>query len=221
MTMKGLRYLAQSINLLNLLLAGLLAVLLAYGLLPVLSGKATRPDRQHGASPDRASAERAASPAPQAGDYMVVAEMNLFHPDRRVPPEKKEEKEIPKPELVLYGTVLSGEASYAYVEDAKSPYATPGRGKRPHVMKKGDVIGGFVLKEIEPTRIALVRNDETMTVMLNTEKARGSQAEMKSAAPPAARPFDKAVLSFSSRRPEVQPGPPPIVTNQKAPLSKK
>ena len=108
-----------------------------------------------------------AAASPSMTDYMVVAEQNLFHPDRKIPPEKKEAQQVPKPELILYGTLLSDGMSVAYVEDKKNPKTSPGRGKRQTVMKKGDVVSGFVLKEIEADRIMLARGDETMVVYLS------------------------------------------------------
>jgi hypothetical protein len=123
----------------------------------------------------------------------VVAEENVFHPERRIPPEKREEAQLPKPDLVLYGTILNGDVSVAYVEDKKSPYTTPGRGKRPRVLKKGDAIGGFVLKEIDPTRITLVRNDETMVVTLDAVKDRGQGQGRAPAAVPGAQATPAAV----------------------------
>jgi len=38
-------------------------------------------------------------------DYAVIPEKNLFHPDRIIPVEKKEVT-IPRPEFVLYGTLI-------------------------------------------------------------------------------------------------------------------
>jgi hypothetical protein len=143
-----------------------------YALFPLFSTKVPyKPTaRKEGQEvvPEKAQPAQVPSPA----DYSVVAENNLFHPDRRIPPDKKEEKELPKPELALYGTVISADVSIAYVDDKKAPYTTPGRGKRLRVMKKGDVISGFVLKEIEPNKITLVRNEEVMTVNLDTTKVR-------------------------------------------------
>lgn len=99
-------------------------------------------------------------------DYMIIAAENPFHPERIIPVEKKELPPPPKPELLLYGVTITDEFSIAYVEDKKTPLTTPGRGKRHTVLKKGDSIGGFVLKEIHPDRIVLVRGEETLVVNL-------------------------------------------------------
>jgi type II secretory pathway component PulC len=99
--------------------------------------------------------------SPSLADYVIVAEQNLFHPERKIPAEKKDEQQsLPKPEIVLYGTVISENARLAYIEDLKAPQSTAGRGKRQIVLKEGDTMGGFTLKEIEPDKIVMVRGEE-------------------------------------------------------------
>ncbi len=73
----------------------------------------------------------------------MISEQNLFHPERKIPPEKQQEKAVPKPDLFLYGTLITNDASYAFVEDKKAPYSTAGRGKRQTTLKKGDIWVGM------------------------------------------------------------------------------
>ncbi len=54
----------------------------------------------------------------------------------------------------------------AYIEDVKAPLTTPGRGKRMKVLRIGDMVGDFILKEIGPDMIVLGRGSEVMTVDL-------------------------------------------------------
>ena len=109
-------------------------------------------------------------------DYTVIGELNLFHPERRVPVDKKAE-EIPKPEIILYGTMIQDNVQYAFIEDKKNPKTTPGRGSRQTTIKKGDVISGFVVSEIGTDRITLTKGDDKMTVLLtNADKRNGSTA---------------------------------------------
>jgi hypothetical protein len=58
------------------------------------------------------------------------------------------------------------------VEDKKSPYSTPGRAKRQTALKKGGSIGGYVLREIEPNRIVLVKGEDKLVVMLDDKGKR-------------------------------------------------
>lgn len=167
--MKFIRYILNNINPLNIILIASailigLAALSPYFYsqvlykLPVAKPPSVEEDKQ----PDAAAVV-----SPSLSDYMVIADQNLFHPDRKIPLEKKEAQQIPKPELILYGTLITEGMSVAYVEDKKNPKTSPGRGKRQNVMKKGDSVGGFVLKEIEADKIMLSRGDETMVVHLN------------------------------------------------------
>ena len=107
-------------------------------------------------------------------DFVSIAEKNLFHPEREMP--KAEKAAVPKPELILYGTLITDDVSVAYVEDKKSPYSTPGRAKRQTALKKGGSIGGYVLREIEPNRIVLVRGEDRLVVLLDeTGKRMGDE----------------------------------------------
>jgi len=103
---------------------------------------------------------------PSYMDYTMVAEENLFHPERKIPLEKKEEKPLPKPDIVLYGTLITDDISLAYIEDLKAPFSTPGRGKRQTALRKGDTISGFTLKDVEADKILMVRGEEKMLVYL-------------------------------------------------------
>ena len=103
---------------------------------------------------------------PSLSDYVLIAEENLFHPERKIPPEKKEEQPLPVPDFVLYGTIITDDLGVAYMEDLKAPRNTPGRGKRQVALKKGDSFSGFTLKEIEADKVVMVRGEEKMMVPL-------------------------------------------------------
>ena len=180
--MNRLHYVAKSMNVLNCLLA-LAVAAAAYDLVvPYLNIKI----QQILPAPGKTALEpetRPSSPSlPPFHDYTMVSEQNLFHPQRRIPPEKIDEKAsvaapVPKPDLILYGTLIADNLSIAYVEDRKAPFSTPGRGKRQTQLKKGDSVNGFVVKEIEPNRIILVRGEEKLSVLLDVkDRNRGGDA---------------------------------------------
>jgi hypothetical protein len=165
--MHRLKYIFRNINLLNIMLIASIIILANYIVLPMFnmgitytppSGKKIISDK------DEKPAE---SHIPSPSDYMIIAEENLFHPERKIPPEKKEEQPLSKPEFVLYGTLITDDLSLAYVEDLKAPRSTPGRGKRQIAMKKGDILSGFTLKEIEAEKIVMVRGEERIIVPIN------------------------------------------------------
>jgi hypothetical protein len=216
--MRFVRYIYRNINPLNIILF-ISAVLIALGALSPYFYPQIRYNLPVAKLPP--AEEEKPPEAPVAGpsmpDYMIIAEQNLFHPDRKIPPEKKEAQQLPKPELILFGTLVTDGMSVAYVEDKKNPKTSPGRGKRQTVMKKGDVVSGFVLKEIEADRIMLARGDETMVVYLNQgDKTRTSEvpgAPAVSAKPvpgapaptPAARPAQSAIAPAKTG--SIQPAP--------------
>jgi hypothetical protein len=99
-------------------------------------------------------------------EYRVVADQNLFHPDRLIPPEKKPESVLPKPEFVLYGTLITPDLQMAYLEDKKAPVTTPGRGQRQSALKIGESLSGFRVTEIQADKVILTRGEETLQVLL-------------------------------------------------------
>jgi hypothetical protein len=111
---------------------------------------------------------------PSITEYAIVSEKNLFNPERKIPVVKtaEEQQSLPKPEFLLYGTLISHDVKLAYIEDLKALRNTPGRGRRQVALKIGDVLSGFTLKEIYPDYIVMTRGEETVTVKItdNAEK---------------------------------------------------
>jgi len=157
-------------NVINLVLSGILALALIYVVRPFLRTdlsyplpKIQRPASEEASAPPDAEAEKGPSPA----DYAVVAEQNLFHPERKIPVEKKAEAPLPKPDFILYGTLITEDISMAYMEDLKAPVTTPGRGKRQSSIAVGASLSGFVLKKVEADRVTMARGEEVIVVMLD------------------------------------------------------
>jgi hypothetical protein len=164
--MKMIRFITYHASLLNALLIIILVVVIIAVLLPLTRMnsiyllpqiKTKAPVEENNRS------ETVTVPAPS--DYTIIGEMNLFHPDRIPSVEKK--AELPKPELVLYGTMVSDGIHIAFIEDKKGPKTTPGRGNRHTAIRRGDVISGFTVTEMETDRILLVRGKEQITVFLS------------------------------------------------------
>jgi len=206
----------KDINLLNIILFAVVIVLVAFALAPLFNRhvRFTLPAAKARAAQQEVSIAMNA-PAPSLSDYAVIAENNLFHPERRTP---KDEKPLPRPELVLYGTIVGNGTDIAYVEDKKSPKTSPGRGKRQIALKKGDVLNGFVLKEIKADRIVLTRGEETMVVYLtDAGKQRGTETTLSpskatTAPPPIFFPEPDAPPAATPSKPApatVAPAPSP------------
>lgn len=99
--------------------------------------------------------------APPVQDYLVIAEQNLFHPERRIPPLTAE---VPRPDFVLFGTLVSDSTRIAYISDKKAVRSTPGRGNRQNSLKIGDSLSGYQLREVHHDHIVMQRGDDTMHV---------------------------------------------------------
>jgi hypothetical protein len=150
----------RNINLLNIILITSIIILANYIVLPMfnMDMKYTLPAGKKIVGDD--DEKPAESHIPSLTDYTMIAEDNLFHPERKIPVQKKDEQPLPKPEFVLYGTLITDDLSLAYLEDLKVPRSTPGRGKRQTAMRKGDSMSGFTLKEIETEKVVMVRGEE-------------------------------------------------------------
>jgi hypothetical protein len=174
--MKSLiRYILKSINTINLLLAAVLLFMVGYLLLP-LSRATTVPavPQAKPAAKQPESPQAPVEPPSAAADYVMIADRNLFHPERVIPVEKKEEKPLPKPDFVLYGTLIDGDTKIAFMDDLKTPFTTPGRGKRQHSIAQGGNLSGFVLSEVHAERVVMTRGEEKITVRLEDRQHKRS-----------------------------------------------
>ena len=209
--MRFLRYLYRNVNVLNILILVAIGTTIVLAIMPLfrMKVKFTLPVvKPKAIEQPREATEKNQAPSPL--DYVMIGENNLFHPERRIPPEKKEEKALPKPELVLFATIIHGDTSVAYVEDKKAPRTTPGRGDRHQVVRKGDVFSGFVLKDIETDRIVLARGEEVMVVHLSDEskKRAGGEAPKGVARPAAGGAAPPSRTPAVTRGPTGSPTPP-------------
>ncbi len=171
------------LNILNVALLSVVVLFGLYVLLPALQKEVTFVPPAAKKQDEKAAETDEELPAPSPLEFALIADQNLFHPERRIPPEKKDAPPpLPKPEIVLHGTLVTEDMSVAYIDDVKAPYTTPGRGKRLRTMKKGESLSGFVLKEVGEDKILLVRGEEHMVVTLNDP----SKPKAREAAPAAA-----------------------------------
>lgn len=168
-----MKYLLKNINVLNIILLTIVIFEINYIALPFLKmdikyapSKIKKISKKGDKMPEKY--------VPSFTEYMIISEQNPFHPERIIPVEKNVEQKaplpppLPKPEIILYGTVISDDISLAYIKDKKSPLTTPGRGERVRVIKKGQEINGFILKEIQSDKIVLEKEKEIMTISLTS-----------------------------------------------------
>ena len=159
---------------------------------------------------EKAAAEKAANYT----DYAVIAEKNLFHPARKIAAEIKQEQQMARPEIILYGILITDDKRIAYIEDKKSPYSTPGRGKRQVAVKEGDMIAGYKLEIVNTESILLVHGEDKITINLRTQKERKSGEATERVTSPGAAPYSTSgpIPQFQSQtrptRPNMPPSPP-------------
>ena len=162
--MNKLKLLLKNINLLNIILIASSILIAGYVVFPMLDIKV----KFTPATPKKTLTTKEETPpegqTQSPSDFLIIAEQNLFHPQRIIPPEKQAEQPLQKPDFVLYGTLVADDISVAYMEDKKSPRTTPGRGKRQTALKKGDTMSGYTLKEIDPEQVIMVRGEDTLIV---------------------------------------------------------
>ena len=195
----------RNINVLNILLISVIIMSISYSLLPLLDMKVkyTLPAAKKTVEDTKEKA--AQTQTFSFAEYTMIADENLFHPERKIPVEKKEEKPLPKPDIVLYGTLITDDISLAYLEDLKAPYSTPGRGKRQTALRKGDSMSGFTLKEIETDKIVMVRGEERMVVYLNEQSCPKVRKEPEPPAPQQAQAKPAAPASPKAQSVSVKP----------------
>lgn len=170
------KYIIRNISVLNFILAAVVVVMAVYALLPQLYAdiKYLMPAQKKTRDVELSETTAAAAHVIHSlSDYVAVAEDNLFHPERKLPPEKMpEEKPLPKPEFAVYGTIISDDISLAFLEDLKAPVTTTGRGKRQITLREGDVFSGFTLREVQADKIVMVRGEEKISVKVHKDRAR-------------------------------------------------
>lgn len=162
-----MKKLLRNINLLNILLIVAILIFINYTVLPLFNGSVSY-KLPNGKKPPVYKDEKTAEIAiPSLTDYTMIAEDNLFHPERKIPLDIGADQALEKPEFLLYGTLITDDVRLAYLEDKKAPQNTAGRGKRQTTLKLGNVMSGYTLKEIYPDKVIMVRGEEILAVLMN------------------------------------------------------
>lgn len=212
--MTRLKYISSNITLCNLLLAAVILFMANATVLPLLSMQVqyTLPLKKIPATQDEGKPEEFS--APSLSDYVIVSEENLFHPERKIPAEKTEETQLPKPDIVLYGTVVSDNIRIAYLEDLKAPRTTPGRGRRQIALRRGDSLSGFKLTEIQTDYIVMVKGEEKITVHVLDPQKPKTREHIAATTPPSSSPAGQPIQPVRAPVPRK-----PAVTRQELPAS--
>ena len=160
----------RNLNVMNATLMAIVLLLAGYVLPPLLHIQ-VRLALPSPAKPAVKEEKTVEPQPPSPTEYAAIAEQNIFHPERKIPTISAAAAPLPKPEFVLFGTLITGDVSLAYLEDMKAP----AKGKRQRALRKGEVISGFTLKEIETDKVVMTRGEEKIEVSI-TDKARSKSA---------------------------------------------
>jgi hypothetical protein len=185
--MSRTRWILSNLSVVNIVLAAVLIVFANNMFLPLFgkSAKLTLPSlKKQAAVPAKTTEKAVESKSPSPSDYFLIAEQNIFHPERKIPVEKKDgaAPPLPMPDFVLYGTLTLNDLRIAYMEDRKAPQNAPSRGKKQMPLRLGEALSGFILKEIDADKVVMVRGDEKLSVYLN-DVSKSKTRESSAAAP--------------------------------------
>ena len=191
----------QNLNVLNLLLIAAIMLCALYILTPLLYPQVafTLPSPK---KPVESKEEKSAeNPPPSPTEYMIITEKNILHPERKIPLDKSEAPPLPKPDFVLYGTLIADDISLAYIEDQKASTSAQGKGRKPKPLKKGETMAGFTLKEIEADKVVMVRGEEKLEVRVSGHTRQEKPAQVTAPTTPATSPQQqgRALRPRSSR----------------------
>lgn len=187
----GFNSILRHFNLLNIALLSAAVFLGSYILPPLFNADV----KYNPPSPKKAekssSGEETGNTSPSPQEFSVVAERNLFHPSRSIPPvvvaEAPAPPPLPKPDFVLYGTMISGDDKLAFIEDKKAP----GTAKKQRSLHLGSALSGFTLTEVYQDKVVMERGDEKLEVrILDSAKSRTVVGGPTSASRPASQPQD-------------------------------
>jgi len=203
------KILIRSVNVLNVLLVAAITLCALYILSPLLYPQVafTLPSPT---KPLESKEEKSAeSPPASPMEYTIIAEKNIMHPERKIPVDKPEAPPLPKPEFVLYGTLVADDISLAYLEDLKASAGAQGKGKKPRPLKKGETMTGFTLKEIETDKVVMVRGEEKIEVRVSGHTKQEKPAQVGAASrtptPPQQQGGAARTRSSSRRQPRQLP----------------
>jgi hypothetical protein len=188
--MHSSKYFLRNINLINIILIAVLAAFIIYPKTSLFNAGDRYPSSEGEIFSDSINGGEGppvVSAAPRTGerdvsssDYVIIAERNLFHPERKRITNSRGVSSDKGHDFLLYGTLITDEMSVAYLENRKSPVATPGRGNRQTALKLGESLDGFTLKEVYADKVVMLRGEERVVVLLNDPerpKKRGQQKQ--------------------------------------------
>jgi len=155
--------------------------------------------------------------APPREGYKVVAEKNIFNPERKEFPvaagDDVSKRSNVRPQVTLYGVVVAGDYESATVVNPGRPLQKGEREAR--TVKVGEKIGDYIVAKILEDRIVMENAGDTFEVLLYDPSAPKRRMDVKPAVPPVAV-TSSTRGSASSPTPGAVPGPTPSMPGPSA-----
>jgi len=140
-----------------------------------------RSDRSSGSrssesrSTSGSSVAAAAAPATSAGaqfePFRIVVERNIFNPNRTGRTRATEEAAPKVDQIALVGTMESEQGRVAFFDGSEPAFQK--------VLRVGESVGGFAVKEITPTGVALTGGEKEVALKVNQQLRRVEGGEWR------------------------------------------
>ncbi len=154
--------------------------------LPEASGQERRETKS-----EEASAVTEVKKGPANLPYTVIAEKNIFSPERKEfplvtqsPPAGELKKPAPRPQIVLYGITIAGDYQSATLSNPVKPLP---KGERETVtLKVGGMIGEYKVAKILVDRVVMESGEDSFEVLLYDPKNPKKRTYVRTETKPAA-----------------------------------
>ena len=134
------------------------------------------------------------------GSYILISEKNIFSPERKdfpITPLEQTKTNV-HPQVILYGVTIAGDFQAASLVNPGRPLK---KGERETMtVKIGEKIGEYKLAKIQPDRITMESNGDSLEVLLYDSRNPKKRMEVKAEVKPA---------TVTSPQPSPQPTPVP------------
>jgi hypothetical protein len=117
--------------------------------------------------------------------YILIAEKNIFSPERKdFPTAPTQQKSVVRPQVILYGVTIAGDYEAASIVSPGRPLM---KGERETLtLKIGGKIGDYKLAKVRPDRVTFENGNDSFEVLLYDLKNPKKRMEAKAVSQPAA-----------------------------------
>jgi hypothetical protein len=185
-------------------------------------GLGRKPEGKPESKTEPPSVINAQKDSPSIQSYILIAEKNIFSPERKdfpIPATTAEgKKPLVRPQIVLYGVTIVGDYQTASVTNPGRPLR---KGERETMtLKIGEKIGEYKLAKVSSDRVTFEAEGDSFEVLLYDPRVPKRRAEVKTEIKPAAITSTLPTAS-SSISPEGPKPVPPVTGTPKVPVQER